>query len=99
MKFSGMAPGKYATSSGSEVVLADNGRLSLASDPNVLAGSSSTMLQCMNHLASLGVFSENEMWQVGFTNPLRILGLPPEHFSRQRQQVKYDAQEQQFRVV
>ena len=44
------------------------------------------MLDCMNFLAGLGLFSEAELWQVGRDNPLAALAkttagiadLPPE---------------------
>ena len=42
-----------------------------------LGGSHSTMLECMNHLASLGLLSEDELWQVGYSNPLSLLGTAP----------------------
>jgi N-acetylglucosamine-6-phosphate deacetylase len=40
-----------------------------------LAGSGSTMLQCMNHLHSLGLFTEEELWQVAYHNPLQAIGM------------------------
>ena len=39
-----------------------------------LAGSHSTMIECMNHLASLNLLTEAELFQVGFVNPLKLLG-------------------------
>lgn len=68
----GLPPGTYEFI-GSKVVLANSGRISFADTP-YLAGSSANMLQCMNHLASLKLLTESQLWQVGCDNPLRFLG-------------------------
>ncbi len=75
----GQSPGTYDFQ-GHAVVLEPNGRIGFAGTP-YLAGSSATMLQCMNHLASLNVLSEAELWQVGFDNPLQLLGRDPRAFA------------------
>ena len=67
----GMPPGIYETGGG-KVVLEENRKIR-SIDGNCLAGSSSTMTQCMDFLASLGELSEDELWQVGFVNPLNLL--------------------------
>jgi len=56
-----------------EVVLEPSGRIGFKDTP-YLAGSSATMLQCMNYLASLNLLTEAELWKVGYDNPLRLLG-------------------------
>ena len=99
VKFAGMTPGRYATSLGSEVVLSPEGRLSLASDPEIMAGSSSNMIRCMNHLSSLGLLSEEELWQVGCFNPLRILGTTLADPSRGGGRVGYDPSLRQFELL
>ena len=68
----GMPPGDYDLR-GKRLHLDTSGRLGLAGTP-YLAGSASTMMQCMNHLASLGILTEAELWQVGRFNPLKLLG-------------------------
>ena len=40
-----------------------------------LAGSSSTMADCLRHLATLGDWSEDDLVQVGRRNPARVLGV------------------------
>ncbi|MFH1717956.1 MAG: N-acetylglucosamine-6-phosphate deacetylase [Planctomycetota bacterium] len=72
----GLGPGRYNVL-GTEVVLDDNGRLY---DPvgGYLAGSSSTMLECMNYLASLDLVGADELMAMGFHNPLKLIGLGPE---------------------
>jgi N-acetylglucosamine-6-phosphate deacetylase len=72
----GLPPGKYHAL-GNEIVLEANGRLHNPSR-GFLVGSSATLLQCMNHLASLGLLSLDELIQVGFVNPLRLIGIAPE---------------------
>ncbi len=72
----GLPAGRYETL-GHKVILEDSGRLS---DPQTgyLCGSSATMLQCMNYLASLNLASLDELIAMGFYNPLRLIGLKPE---------------------
>jgi N-acetylglucosamine-6-phosphate deacetylase len=71
----GCAPGEYSIF-GSRVLLEPGGRLRSLERDN-LAGSSSTMFECMNYLASLHLLSESELWQVGRDNPLAALGIDP----------------------
>ena len=99
VRFAGMPAGEYKTESGIDVSMSVEGRLSLVSDSNVLAGSSATMLKCMNHLASLGILTEEELWQVGFGNPLRMLGFGPDANVGQHEEVRFDELDQQFRLV
>lgn len=68
----GLPPGDYEFQ-GNKAVLAPNGRIGFKDTP-YLAGSSATMLQCMNYLASLKLLSETDLWKVGYDNPLRLFG-------------------------
>lgn len=68
----GCAPGEY-TIFGSRVLLEPGGRLRSLERDN-LAGSASTMLECMNFLASLRLLAEDDLWRVGRDNPLAALG-------------------------
>lgn len=72
----GLPAGRYETL-GHKVILEESGRLS---DPQTgyLCGSSATMLQCMNYLASLKLVSTDELITMGFYNPLKLVGLKPE---------------------
>jgi N-acetylglucosamine-6-phosphate deacetylase len=71
----GLLPGEYEWM-GSRVRLEENGRLY---DPatGYLAGSSATLLDCANHLLSLGLVGVNELAMMCFYNPLRLLGIRP----------------------
>lgn len=62
---------------GKKIEVEPSGRLSCYGT-GYLAGSHSTMIECMNFLASLNLLSEEELWQVGYTNPLRLLGKSPD---------------------
>jgi N-acetylglucosamine-6-phosphate deacetylase len=71
----GLKPGRY-TWLGKDVLLEENGYLHEARGP-YLAGSSCTMLQCMNHLASRGLLDCDDLLRVGFYNPLKLIGMKP----------------------
>ena len=68
----GLSPGRYRTL-GQEVILEESGRLWNPVE-NHLVGSSYCQIECMNYLAWLKIFSEEELWEVGLFNPLRLLG-------------------------
>jgi len=93
----GMEPGEYETANGIKVILGNDGRLCLAADPEVMAGSSFNMLQCMNHLASLDIFDETSLWQLGFYNPLKILGINSFGIGKIGDKITYNSDTNQFR--
>lgn len=90
----GMPPGRYAWQ-GAELVLEESGRLH---DPakGCLAGSSSTMVECMNHLASLGFLTEEELAAAGRGNPLALIGVEDESV-RGDPVLEFDADARSFR--
>ncbi len=69
----GMPPGEYHTL-GNRAVIEKNGLLHNP-DKNCLVGSSATILQCVNYLASLGFLTPEEIIKVAVTNPLRAINL------------------------
>ena len=71
----GMKPGHYETL-GNKAVLEESGRL-YNPDTGYLVGSSATMLQCMNYLASLRLVNSEELLTMGFDNPLKLIGIDP----------------------
>ncbi len=73
VSLAGLGPGRYETL-GHKVVLEDDGRLYNPAT-GYLVGSSATMLQCMNYLASLNLLSRDELVAVGFYNPIKLIGL------------------------
>lgn len=90
----GQLPGKYKMF-GSDVVLSDSGRL-YNPVTGYLAGSGSTMLQCMNYLASLKLLTREELMQIGYTNPMQLINgdAPPcDHL------IEYDEELGRFSVL
>jgi N-acetylglucosamine-6-phosphate deacetylase len=71
----GMPPGRYDTAD-NEIVLEPSGLLHNPAK-QCLVGSSATMFQCMNHLASLDILGLDDMLTVGFHNPLALIGAKP----------------------
>ncbi|MFH0910483.1 MAG: N-acetylglucosamine-6-phosphate deacetylase, partial [Planctomycetota bacterium] len=71
----GMPPGEYDILN-NHVILEPSGRL-YNPEKNCLVGSSLTLLECMNFLASTGDFTLEEMLALGFYNPLRLIGVSP----------------------
>ncbi len=72
----GMPPGEYNTL-GNRALIEENGRLHNP-DKNCLVGSSATMLQCVNYLASLGFLTPGEIIQAAVTNPLKAVNVDPD---------------------
>jgi len=93
---SGLPPGKYSTL-GNEVILEPSGRLYNPAK-GVLVGSSATLLQCMNHLASLDFLSLEELLSLGFNNPLRLLGLDSAKIPPSEGKLCFDEALNQFMV-
>jgi N-acetylglucosamine-6-phosphate deacetylase len=77
--YAGMPPGVYERE-GCRIRLREDGRLCLADDEKLLYGSSSTLLQCMNHLAGLRSLAPADLIALGVSNPLRLIGLDPAPF-------------------
>lgn len=72
---SGLPPGRYNTL-GNDAILDASGVL-YNPDTGYLVGSSSTMLECINFLASLELMPVEDLLKVGFYNPLSLLGIDP----------------------
>jgi len=71
----GLQPGAY-WSMGAWVRLQEDGKL-FNPATGYMAGSSATILACANHLAGLGLAGLNELGQMFFYNPLRLIGVSP----------------------
>ena len=92
----GLPPGRYFTL-GNEAILEASGRFHNPTK-GVLVGSSATLLQCMNHLASLGFLSLEELLRLGFYHPLHLLGLDPAQLPASKGRLCFDEALRQFRV-
>lgn len=73
---SGLPPGRYHTL-GNDVILEESG---LLHNPKTgyMVGSSVTMIDCMNYLASLNFVEKTDLYDMGFYNPLRLINIDPE---------------------
>ncbi len=71
----GLPPGRYNTL-GNEVVLEESGLL-YNPKTGYLVGSSSTMFDCMNYLLALQIVKIEELLDLGFYNPLRLIDVDP----------------------
>lgn len=67
----GMPPGHYSLGI-TPVVLEPDGFLHMRDEP-YLAGSSRTMAQCMEYLDSLAIVSDEDLYQLGYAGPLRLM--------------------------
>lgn len=76
VRFSGMPAGAYETHIGGKVVLTPEGRLHLAEQPQLLAGSAQMLLKGVSHLVRRGLCSLGEAWEMASIRPARRLGLP-----------------------
>ena len=92
----GMPPGRYK-SMGGEVVLLENGLLH-DPDKGYLAGSSAMMLDCMNVLASVLPLGIDDLMQLGYHNPLGLIGLDAASVPQSDTQVEFDEETRVFTV-
>ena len=86
----GLPPGEY-WSMGAQVRLQEDGKL-FNPATGYMAGSSATILACANHLAGLGLAGLNELSQMFFNNPLRLIGISPRQVRVERR-ILFDARE------
>ena len=89
----GMPPGVYNTL-GNRAVLEENGLLHNP-DKKCLVGSSATVLQCVNYLASLDFLSPEEIIRVALTNPLKAINVNPDSIKTDAEYV-WDETQKQF---
>lgn len=92
----GLKPGTYNVL-GNEAVLEENGLLHNP-QKKCLVGSSATMLECMNYLTSLDLLSQDELFMVGFYNPLKLIGLDASSIKNGRE-IKFNSEKKVFTIV
>ncbi|MCJ8012028.1 amidohydrolase family protein [Paenibacillus sp. KQZ6P-2] len=71
----GMPPGVYNTPVGGNVTLTEQGRLHLTDQPALLAGSALPLTSGIAHMASAGICSLGEAWDMASTAPARLMKL------------------------
>ncbi|MHC4324515.1 MAG: N-acetylglucosamine-6-phosphate deacetylase [Planctomycetota bacterium] len=89
----GLKAGKYEAL-GHQVMLEEDGLLRDLTT-GYLGGSSASMLQCMNHLASLDMVGADELLAMGFDNPLALIRLGPDDIARGRD-IRFDQERKIF---
>ncbi len=76
-EFAGMPPGRYASPIGGEVVLTAEGRLHMAENDQLLAGSALSLRQIVEKTVKNGWLSREEAWEMAAVRPWRFLGEEP----------------------
>ncbi len=84
----GLPPGVYDVL-GNRAVLEPDGRLHNP-DKQCLVGSSATLLDCMNVLHRLGLFTLEELLNIGFRNPLALIGVAAQDVPTCRHTLAFD---------
>ncbi|MBP1967834.1 N-acetylglucosamine-6-phosphate deacetylase [Paenibacillus aceris] len=76
---SGMAPGIYDNHIGGRVVLTPEGRLHLAENPGLLAGSVQLLPWGISHLVKNGLAALEDAWDMGSVRPSTFMRLPSQN--------------------
>ncbi|MEI0736324.1 hypothetical protein VQ056_06035 [Paenibacillus sp. JTLBN-2024] len=69
----GMPPGNYDVPVGGRVTLTAQGRLHLAGQPALLAGSALPLTTGISHMRSCGICSLGEAWDMASTAPSKLM--------------------------
>ena len=91
----GCPPGRY-NAMGNTVVIEESGLLHNP-EKGCMVGSSATILKCANYVASLNIVKPEDIIQMAFYNPLRLISIPPD-FLKSKSNVEYDALTSEFKI-
>lgn len=72
----GMPPGNYGTPVGGQVVLTPQGKLHLAENEKLLAGSAQMLLTGIEHLVDGGLATLPQAWEMASIRPAHFMDLP-----------------------
>jgi len=72
-QFAGLAPGTYKSHIGGKVTLNTAGRLCMAENPKLLAGSAQSLLWCVNQVVTKELLSFEDAWNKASLKPLELL--------------------------
>lgn len=73
-QFAGMSPGRYRTLIGDEVELSGDGKLAIASDETLLAGSAMSLYRMLQKLDREGILPLEQAWNHASILPWKYLG-------------------------
>jgi N-acetylglucosamine-6-phosphate deacetylase len=76
VSFSGMEPGEYDAHVGGRVVLTPQGKLHMADNPQLLAGSVQMLRQGVEHLTKSHLSSLSDAWEMASVHPASFMNLP-----------------------
>ena len=92
----GLPPGRYQAL-GNEVNLEECGRI-YNPVKQCLVGSSATVLDCMNNLATMDILTLEELLRTGFYNPLELIGVSVDEIPRNGFELAFDEKESVFSI-
>lgn len=73
--FAGMPSGVYESHIGGKVMLEENGRLCMHSNPELMAGAALSVLACMNTILKAKLSNVKKTWELASTNANRLVGI------------------------
>ena len=73
-QFAGLFPGTYKSHIGGEVLLNSEGRLCMADNTDLLAGSAQSLLWCVNQVVKKGLLSFEQAWNSASAKPAELMG-------------------------
>jgi N-acetylglucosamine-6-phosphate deacetylase len=73
-----LPPGNYHSHIGGDVVLSPEGRLCLAGQPKLLAGSAQSLLWCVNQMVGKELLSLEKAWNKASLKPMELLNGEPQ---------------------
>lgn len=73
-EFAGRPPGRYQSLIGGDVVLSERGKLHLAEDENLMAGSAMSLRRIIDSIVQRGWLDFESAWELGSVRPWEYLG-------------------------
>ncbi len=73
-QFAGLSPGTYKSHIGGEVLLNSEGRLCMADNMELLAGSAQSLFWCVNQVVKKGLLSFEQAWHSASCKPVELMG-------------------------
>lgn len=71
----GLPPGDYETFIGGKVTISKDNRLHIFGNPSILAGSASTVLDCVNNMINYNILTQHEAWDAASIIPKTFVHL------------------------